>query len=193
MSRDPSRQSTTSTHGLDYNDRLGVRSHDLLDELVGAAGQAQHVPVVTLRLPLGVETDDRDDDISLLRRLDRLLHEHFGVIDLRATKLHAGVRVHDLLVLVPVGRTADIHVLDADLGRLASLERETTALLASSRAEEGVTPALARPVVDDELVVNEQLQQHETTPLLRIPRRTFARPATLRPNSNLQSRSRGLS
>lgn len=71
--------------------RLRIRIDQLRHELVCASGQCERRPVVTFSLPVGVEADDGDDDICVLRELDCVGHKLIGVFDRGTSKAHTRV------------------------------------------------------------------------------------------------------
>jgi hypothetical protein len=63
-----------------------------------------------------------------------------------------------LLVLVSVGRSTNVEVLDVDFMLLATNEVVYTRLFHGASTEERVATALAGPVIDDKVAVDVELQ-----------------------------------
>ena len=67
---------------MGYDNGIRVCCGDALDKLVRAARQIQGLTIVSLCLPLGVEADESDGHIRILRQLHRLRQKVVGVDDL---------------------------------------------------------------------------------------------------------------
>ena len=134
---------------LGDHDGLGVRSHHLGDQLVGTTGKSQSLSIIALRLPIGVQANNGDDNIRLGCQLDGLSHHHIGVLDFCATESDAGVAVLDCLVLVAVCRSPDVAELDENVVPDACLEVDFALFLLRTAIEERLPAALARPIIND--------------------------------------------
>ncbi len=134
---------------------LRVRLENLGHQFVGATGKSQGSSIVTFGLPVGVEADDRDDDVCLFRQTDGALHELIGVLNLRTAKPYTRIGVHDHFVRIGIGRCADVAIFNKDRVGNTGLELVCAFLLFRAGAEEGFAATLLSPVIDDEIVVYE--------------------------------------
>ena len=67
------------------------------------------------------------------------------------------IQFHELLVLVPIRRPANVNVLDVNFVLLASNEVVDTGLLRSAEPKERLATSLTRPVIDEEVAIDVEL------------------------------------
>jgi hypothetical protein len=67
------------------------------------------------------------------------------------------LHIHDRFVFIALGRPANVTEFDENIVFLVGLEGVRAPFLHCSGAEESVSTALARPVVNDEVTINIQL------------------------------------
>jgi hypothetical protein len=73
------------------NDRTGIGSGDLGNQFVGPTRKGERGPIITFGFPISVETDNRDDCVSLFRKGNGRVHQFVGILDFSAAKTNTRV------------------------------------------------------------------------------------------------------
>lgn len=71
-----------NTYRLRYHNGLRVRRDDFVDKLIGPAWQSECTTVVSFSLPVGVDTDNSNDNVGVLCKgnglVQKLVRVHYG-------------------------------------------------------------------------------------------------------------------
>lgn len=191
-----SNKNRNRSYGLSDHNGLWVRGQHLSDQLVSSTGKGQRLSIVALRLPIGIQANNGNDSIRLGCQLDGFSHLHIGILDFCTAKTDTGVAVLNRLDLVTICRSPDVAELNENVVLDARFKVDPTLLLLRAAIEERIPTTLTRPVINDQLAVDKELEgERVRTAYTAVGNgvSTLALPDAVRPNSNVQSWALGFS
>ena len=144
-----------------HDDSVLVSSSDLRHKLIRSSGKRECSTIVAFALPVTVQADHENGDISFRGELRRILHLLIGLDDRGAADPYSRARVHENLIFITIGRSADIDKVNVDIMRNACLGLEDRFLFECASREEGFSTTLASPVVDKKLAIDIELKSYE--------------------------------